>query len=112
MTEQELDRAAEQETSWLRHYGHKDTRTTDSYEDEKFYDRINSIGYAKVDTPLDRRCPATYITSDIPVLQSNVGQLKNTSGPRNHEQNVYTPLEYVVSQKIGRYAEFINVLKS
>jgi hypothetical protein len=112
MTEKELDRSAEQECSWLHYYGHDEARRIDEYNDVDFYNRLKSIGYCKRVIKLDRRCPAYCISSDKPVLESTIEELQMVSGPRDHSNNVYTPLEYVMYNKIGRYLEFKAQLHS
>jgi hypothetical protein len=122
MTNEELNKHADQETSWLKYYGssqenesgdpNKTTRKSDPYNDANFYDRITSIGYTKRVIPLPARCPAGYITSKKPVLESTVEELEYVSGPRNHENNVYTPLEYVFSKNIGEHEKFRELLRS
>lgn len=102
MAEINLDslwKIAENEANWLKYYGHVSTRMTEEFTDAYFYDRMISIGYAKVPTPLHLRCAMGYITSDKPVLESEPMELKMTSGPRNHEKNVYTCLEYFVGTR-------------
>ena len=110
MTEQELDRAAEQETSWLQYYGHDIARRADSYNDVNFYDRINSIGYCKKVIPLWMRCPKYYITSDKPVLESSVDELIEIHEYRDHSKNIYTPLEFVLARNHGRHEFFRSEL--
>ena len=112
MTEKELDRHAEQEVSSLQYYATKESRGVDKFDDAQFYDRLKSIGYVKVSTPLYIRCPACRITSDKPVLESSLDELRITTEYwRDHSENVFTPLEYVLYKKIGIYQEFINILK-
>lgn len=119
MTIEEINKYADQETSWLKYYGcnqdngepNKTTRQSDPYNDAKFYDRIISIGYTKRVIPLHSRCPAGYITSKKPVLESSVEELEFGSGPRNHENNVYTPLEYVFSKNVGDHEKLRKILK-
>lgn len=108
---EKLWKSATTEADWLRYYGHIDTRMSEKFEDEKFYDRIVSIGYAKVVTPIWDRCPMGFITSDNPVLESTVEDLSFTSGPRNHSKNVYTPLEYFIGRKIGTN-QLIKIIKN
>jgi len=107
---EEIWKSAETEADWLRYYGHRDTRMSEKFEDEKFYDRIVSIGYAKVVTELATRCAMNHITSDKPVMESEVSDLRFVSGPRNHENNVYTPLEYLIGKKNGT-TQLINIIK-
>lgn len=107
---EEIWKSASTEADWLRYYGHRDTRMSEKFEDEKFYDRIISIGYAKVVTPLVVRCAMNHITSHKNVMESEVSDLYFTSGPRNHSNNVYTPLEYLIGKKIGTQ-QLINIIK-
>lgn len=108
---EELWKSATTEADWLRYYGHRDTKMSEKFEDEKFYDRIISIGYAKVVTPIWERCAMGHITSDKPVLESTVEELSFTSGPRNHSKNVYTPLEYLIGRKIGT-EQLVKIIKN
>jgi len=114
MTLEELNKYAEQETSWLRYYGNgkPEERIAEKYEDAKFYDRIVSIGYTKRVIPLANRCAAYYITADKPVLECEPEELKGVSGPRNHEENVYTALEYVFAKNVGNHEIFRETLHS
>ena len=112
MTDKELDSYAEQEVSWLRYYGLDTSRNEDPFNDALFYDRMKSIGYCKRVVPLHMRCPQVYITSDTSVLDSAIEDIKAVSGPRNHEKNIYTPLEYVFAKSYGRHEEFRTTLKS
>jgi hypothetical protein len=98
---EKLWKSATVEADWLRYYGHSETRLSEKFEDEKFYDRIISIGYTKKVIPLVSRCAMCYITSDKPVMESDIKDLRIISGPRNHENNVYTPLEYLIGKKVG-----------
>lgn len=107
---QKLWNLATTEADWLRYYGHSDTRLSEPFEDEKFYDRIVSIGYTKRVIPLPNRCAMSCITSDKPVTESEVEDLRIVSGPRNHDKNVYTPLEYFISRKV-RVDELIAIIK-
>ena len=95
MTKEELNKYADQEASWLRYYGNIDTRTSDPFDDAKFYDRIIGIGYAKRVFPLPFRCVAGYVTSKKPALESSVEELEFSSGLRSAENNIYSALEYV-----------------
>lgn len=112
MKEQELNRAAEQEASWLKYYGLREDREKDSLDDHKFYDRLRSIGYTKRVIPLPMRCACLYLTSDKSVLESSIDELSSTSGPRNHEANVYTALEYFIATKQPGYDQIISQIKS
>lgn len=111
MNYDELYMAAVKESEWLKYYGHKDTRNVELFEDHLFYDRIISIGYTKVVLPLHWRCAMLYVTADKPVLSLDYCDINPTYGPRNHENNTYTALEYM----FGRYRElseaFIQIIK-
>lgn len=105
-------RHADTEADWLRYYGHASSRETETFEDAGFYDRMLSIGYAKVNTPLDMRCPMGYITGPKPVLECVIEELEFVSGPRNHEMNVYTPLEYFIGTKHDSMDELITKIRN
>ena len=112
MTIQELNKYAEQEASWICYYGITETRKSDSYNDAKFYDRVLDIGdvtHAKR-IPLPLRCAACGLTSKRPVLESTVEELEITSGPRNHKDNIFTPLEYVLATQYDGYEKLISLL--
>lgn len=111
MTKEDLIKYAEQEVSWLHYYGHRETRKIDAYDDAEFYERLVSIGYAKRNTPLDLRCAAAYITSQKPVLESSLEELESVSGPRNHKNNTYTPLEYVFAKNFEGSEELRDKLR-
>lgn len=120
MTLEELNKYTSQEASWLKYYAssqegedpNRTTRLTDKYNDVMFYDRLIGIGYTKKVIPLSNRCPACYITSKKPVLESSIEELEVISGPRNHSLNVYTPLEYVFALNIQGAADLREVLRS
>lgn len=107
---EKLWKSATTEADWLRYYGHSDTRLSEKFEDEKFYDRIISIGYTKRVITLPERCAMCYITSDKPVMESDINDIRFVSGPRNHENNVYTPLEYFIGRKIGT-EQLVSIIK-
>jgi len=111
---EELNKYAEQEASWLRYYGNgfPEERIVEKFEDAKFYDRITSIGYTKRVIPLSNRCAAYYITADKPVLECELDELIGISGPRNHEENIYTALEYSLAKNVGNHEEFRKTLHS
>lgn len=110
MNLEKLWKLATTEADWLRYYGHSDTRLSEEFNDVNFYDRIQSIGYTKRVIELPARCAMTYITSDKPILESEISELRMTSGPRNHSDNVYTPLEYFIGRKIG-VNQLIDIIK-
>ena len=94
-------KSAKTEAEWLKYYGHVDTRMGEKFEDVNFYDRIVSIGYAKKNIPLPQRCSMLNVTSDKPVLESDITELKDAYTLRDHDRNVYTALEYLISKNIG-----------
>lgn len=114
MTIQELNKYADQEASWICYYGISETRKSDSYNDVNFYDRVLDVGdvtHAKR-IPLPLRCAACGLTSKKPVLESTVEELEVTSGPRKHDENIFTPLEYVLATQFEGYEKLIAILQS
>lgn len=95
-------KAAQTEADWLRYYGQSETRLDERFEDSNFYDRIKSIGYTKRVIPLPNRCSMLNITSDKPVLESDVEDLREEYSIRNHDKNVYTALEYLIAKGIEK----------
>lgn len=108
---EELWKLARNEADWLRYYGHSETRLSEKFNDEKFYDRIIGIGYTKVVIPLPSRCSMGNITSDKPVMESSINDLYIISSPRDHSKNVYTTLEYLIGKKIGT-EQLIKIIKN
>lgn len=95
MTEEELFKAAKQELEWLRYYGHVDSREAFSLDSDIYRD-LQSIGYAKVNLPLDVRCAPFIITSNNPIdSETSVEELFVIGSSRDRSQNKYTPLEIV-----------------
>ena len=92
------------EAEWMRYYGHVDSRLEEKFEDTEFYDRMIPIGYSKVYTPLVHKCPMGYVNS-----LTEVAEL--VYGPRNHSKGVYTPLEYVIYNKVDGYLDLIKLIK-
>ena len=58
---EKIFKLAKVEAEWISHYGHEDSRKDEQFEDFLFYDRMKSIGYAKVYTPLYLRCPMGFV---------------------------------------------------
>ena len=96
---------ANTEADSLMYYGFRESRKLEQFNDISFYDRMKSIGYCKVETPLDRRCPRSFVNS------LDVNNFDFVSGPRDHSKSVYTPLEFVIYNKIEGYRELIKVIK-
>ena len=108
---EELWKSATTEADWLRYYGYRESRLNETFVDVDFYDRITSIGYTKRVIPLSQRCIMLYISSEKPVLESEVEELFPVSGPRNHIENVYSALEYMIARRI-RKEELIQMIKN
>ena len=102
---EKIFKLAKIEAEWMRYYGHVDSRTNENFEDINFYDRMLPIGYSKVYTPLVNKCPMGYVNSLDPQKAEVVW------GPRNHENEVYTPLEYVFYNKVDGYLDLIKLIK-
>jgi len=107
---EKLWKSAKIEADWIRYYGHKETRLSDKFIDAEFYDRIKSIGYTKKTIPLHQRCSMLNITSDKPVLDSSFSELKEIDVYRNHENNVYTALEYFIARGVGT-GQLVEIIK-
>ena len=103
-------KSARIEADWLRYYGHSESRMSEKFEDVNFYDRIISIGYAKKNISLPQRCSMLNVTSDKPVLESDIIELKEEYSLRNHNNNVYTALEYLIAKRIGT-DQLIKIIK-
>lgn len=101
----EIIKLADEEAGSLKYYGWRESRDNETFEDLGFYDRMVPIGYAKVVLPLDRRCPRSFLSS------LDINDVKFVSGPRNHSKGVYTPLEFIIYNKIGPYQDFIKNIK-
>lgn len=93
MTKEQLKKYVEQEAHWLQYYVIRASKDLLTKLDENFYETVNSIGYTKRVIPLDRRCPATMLTSPNNVKEDDISQMFEIGEPRNHSKNVYTPLE-------------------
>lgn len=93
------------EAEWMRYYGFVDSRKEEKFEDINFYDRMIPIGYSKVYTPLKERCPMGFVNSLDP------DKVEVVYGPRNHSRGIYTPLEFVIYNKVDGYTDLINIIK-
>ena len=102
-----------EEADWIRYYGNLKYRRDDDFRDTKFYERIDSIGSRsdKMCNSLSIRISMKFITSDRPVLESDISDLRFVSGPRNHSKNRYTVLEYFIGRNIGR-GQLVKIAKS
>ena len=103
-------KSAKTEADWLRYYGHSDSRLSEDFSDVNFYDRIKSIGYTKRVIELHQRCSMLNITSDKPVLESDISELKVADTWRDHDRNIYTALEWFIAKGIGT-EQLIEIIK-
>lgn len=103
-------KSAKTEADWLRYYGHKDSRMSEEFLDANFYDRIESIGYTKRVIELHQRCSMLNVTSDKPVLESDISDLREEYSLRNHDKNVYTALEWFIAKGIAT-EQLIEIIK-
>jgi hypothetical protein len=103
-------KCAKTEAEWLKYYGHVDSRMSEDFSDVNFYDRIQSIGYTKRVIELHQRCSMMNVTSDKPVLESEISDLRIATETRNHSKNVYTALEWFIAKGIGT-DQLIEIIK-
>jgi hypothetical protein len=103
-------KCAKTEAEWLRYYGHEESRMSEDFSDVNFYDRIQSIGYTKRVIELHQRCSMMNITSDKPVLESDISDLRIANETRSHGKNVYTALEWFIGTGMATN-QLINVIK-
>jgi hypothetical protein len=103
-------KCARTEAEWLRYYGHEESRKSEDFSDVKFYDRIQSIGYTKRVIELHQRCSMMNVTSDKPVLESDISDLRIANETRSHGKNVYTALEWFIGTGMATN-QLINVIK-
>ena len=107
---EKICKCAKVEADWLRYYGHEKSRMNEDFSDVNFYDRIESIGYTKRVIPLPNRCSMLNITSDKPVLECEVSELRISNSNRDHNKNIYTALEYLIDKGIS-VDELIDIIK-
>lgn len=103
---QKIFKLAKLEAEWMRYYGHETSRLEEEFNDINFYERMYPIGYSKVYTPLKYRCPMGFVNS------LDIDSVEVVWGPRNHELKIYTPLEFVIWNKIDGYKDLINIIKN
>ena len=102
---EKIFKLAKTEAEWMRYYGFVNSRIEEKFEDIDFYDRMIPIGYSKVYTPLVHKCPMGYVNS----LDTDIAEV--VYGPRDHDKGVYTPLEFVIYNKIEGYSDLIKLIK-
>lgn len=114
----EIYQAAIKECEWIKYYGHRDTRLAETFEDHKFYERIQSIGYTKVVMPLHLRCAMMYVTPidsvlelepDVSALDLDPKHIGPSYGPKTDK--VPTALEYVIARFPALRQEFIKYIR-
>jgi hypothetical protein len=103
-------RSAKTEAEWLKYYGHQESRLVEDFSDVNFYDRIQSIGYTKRVTALYQRCSMLNVTSDKPVLECGISELKISDTNREHSKNIYTALEYFIGTGMAK-EQLIKVIR-
>ena len=103
-------KCAKTEAEWLKYYGHEESRLVEDFSDANFYDRIKSIGYTKRVIALHQRCSMMNVTSDKPVLECKIGELKICNSYRDHSQNIYTALEYFIGTGMDK-EQLIKVIR-
>ena len=90
MNKDELWKHVDREIDWAAYYGYsKDRDLLDM--NKPFYDQVRSIGYAKVNTPLDVRCNG-YLCF-VYTEGMSIEDLVPLSERRNSEENKFTPME-------------------
>jgi len=102
---EKIFKLAKTEAEWMRYYAHIDSRNDEKFQDINFYDRMLPIGYSKVYTPLSHKCPMAFVN------KLDLENVEVIYGPRNHKNNIYTPLEYIIHNKIDGYLELIKIVK-
>jgi len=111
MTEDFFIKAVNQEIEWLCFYAMRNTRNLLS-ESSDIYAELISIGYAKVVTPLDKRCPACIITSKEKIDENvAIDDLEIAYTLRNHSENLFTPLEVFWMKFKDKRKEVLEKLK-
>jgi len=103
-------KCAKTEAEWLKYYGHIDSRLTEEFNDVNFYDRIISIGYTKRVIDLHQRCSMLNVTSDKPVLECDISELRIQNSYRDHSKNIYTALEYFIGTGMANN-QLIKIIK-
>jgi hypothetical protein len=103
-------KCAKTEAEWLKYYGHQESRLVEDFSDANFYDRIQSIGYTKKVISLHGRCTMMNVTSDKPVLESKMDELRICNSYRDHNQNIYTALEYFIGTGMAK-EQLIKVIR-
>ena len=103
-------KCAKTEAEWLKYYGHVDSRMSEDFSDVNFYDRIQSIGYTKRVIELHQRCSMMNVTSDKPVLESEISDLRIANETKNHSKNVYTALEWFIGTGMATN-QLIKIIK-
>jgi len=112
MKEEEFNKAVNQEIEWLSFYAMRDSRMLLT-EESDIYAELNSIGYAKVPTPLDRRCPACIITCKTLIDENvEIDELEIAYSLRNHSNNLFTPLEVYWMKFKDKRKEVLEKIKS
>jgi len=92
MTKEQLKRDSEQELSWMKYYGYREDRQKFNIKlNTSIYDQVRSIGYAKVNTPLDLRCNG-YLSIKYKEGM-RIEDMEVFDSRRDPSKNLFTPLE-------------------
>lgn len=102
---EKIKKMAKTESEWMRYYGHESSRAEEKFEDIGFYDRMLPIGYSKVYTPLAHKCPMGFVDSLDPESARLV------SGPRDHSKGIYTPLEFMIHNRMEECESLISTIR-
>jgi len=107
-----LWKSAITEADWLKYYEFnrmfKSVEFNEDFSDVNFYDRIIERG--SVINSIANRCSVLNLTSDKPVLECKISDLRTTTESRDHSKNIYTALEYFVGRGIGT-PQIIKIIK-
>jgi len=102
MNKEELKKLTIQELNWLVYYATLNSRI-ELDNKSPIYDQLISIGYVKRSSDLWRRCASGWIKIKNKKLEDFI----LIGGPRNHENDIYTPIEVWLML----YPESFNVVK-
>lgn len=91
MEKEKLWKLVSNEIEWMSHYGYREDRLNLDLKKDSIYDQIRSIGYAKVNTPLDLRCVGwlSFRWSD----DLKIENLVPLNERRDTLKNLYSPTE-------------------
>ncbi len=89
----ELKKVVELELQWLKYYSYAPSKENLDLS-KSLYDQLTSIGYAKKNIELDKRCAFLRLTSMYRINRLiKLEQLEESGLYRDHIKNVFTALE-------------------